>query len=195
MIHAIKYNSQRDNISLGGFRAYWQCFSTSAWMFMSFYSPDIDATNDTKLSIYLDDVEDSIGNPGIGEIVKRKYNWITGRTSFWWLVQKEGIEKWLWHVGIKGVVFFSDKQTDFDNLRKLVDNGPVILQTNKLGGLKGGHIILAVGYTDNALICHDPYGNCMTNYKDHNGAYVAYPDEVLMKATGEKIRCLYWKNI
>jgi len=195
MIHTIDYNSQRDNISTGGFRAYWQCFSTSVWMFMSFYSSKIIAENDNDLYEYLDDVEDSIGKPGIGEIVKRKFSWITGRTSFWWLIQLEGIKKWLHARSVKGNAFFIDNTIEFEKIRKYLDKGPLILQTKRMGGLPGGHIILAIGYTENAIICHDPFGDAVSNYKNTRGDAVVYQDSYLKKYTGNKIRFIHWVGI
>jgi hypothetical protein len=204
MINKVKYNSQRDNIQyfkntitgiIKRFNAWWQCFSTCAWMFMSNYSSKIYAFGDKMLSKYLDDVESTIGEKGIAEKTKKRFNWITGRTSLWWLIQKYGIEKWLWREGIKGNAIFRDKDISFNELSKLLDKGPVILQTKKIGGLKGGHIILAIGYTDKQIICHDPFGNALTKYRDHNGDSVHYPKEWLKKYTGSMIRCIYWREI
>ena len=194
MKHLINYNSQRDNINFGGkFPGFWQCFTTCAWMFMSYYSKSIDATDDNGLASYLDDVEMMIGKPGIGEKIKNKYKWITGHTSEWWLVQRNGIEAWLWRQGLRGNAVFRDLTVPFDDLRSLINGGPVILGTSKLGGLPGGHIILAIGYDDDGIICHDPYGNALSQYESANGAGIMYPDIILKAATGEKIRCMYWR--
>lgn len=194
MKHEIGYNSQRDNIDFAGkFPGFWQCFTTCSWMLMSYYCDKIKAGNDKGLSLYLDDVEATIGKPGIGEKIKNKYNWIKGHTSEWWLVQKAGIEEYLWRYGVKGSAIFCDQNVSYDDLRKLINKGPVILGTNKLGGLKGGHIILAVGYNESGIICLDPYGNALKKYQSANGAYILYPDNFLRIATGEKIRCLYWR--
>lgn len=193
MKNKIKYNSQRDNIDFGGkFKGNCQCFSTCSWMFMSYYSSKIAAFDDGMLSKYVDDVETTVGKKGIGEQVKERFRWITGRTSYWWLINKYGIEKWLWREGINGNAVFKDKNISFNNLTKLVDNGPVILQTKKMGSLHGGHIILAVGYTESHIIVADPYGNALTNYKDHNGENVLYHKDWLKKYTGSMIRCIYW---
>jgi hypothetical protein len=159
---------------------------------MSYYSSKISAFNDTMLSKYLDDVEDYIGSPGIAEKVKRQYNWIRGKTSFWWLVQKAGIEKWLHRENIPGRAVFKDKNISYEQLRALINDGPVILQTDKMGGLRGGHIILAIDYNDYGIICHDPFGDAVTNYTDHDGDAVVYSDLYLRKYTGDKIRCIYW---
>ena len=160
---------------------------------MSYYSKSIDATDDNGLAGYLDDVEMVIGKPGIGEKIRNKYSWIKGHTSEWWLVQQNGIEAWLWRQGLRGNAVFRDLTVPFDDLRSLIDGGPIILGTSKLGGLPGGHIILAIGYTDEGIICHDPYGNAIKKYTSAAGANILYPDGFLRIATGEKIRCMYWR--
>ena len=192
--HNIAYNSQRDNINFGGkFPGFWQCFTTCAWMLMSFYSDKYVATDDEGLSNYLDDIEVTAGKTGIGEKIKHKYKWITGHTSEWWLTQQAGIEEYLWRAGVKGNAVFRDMTASFDELRSLLDGGPVIIGTSKLGGLPGGHIILAIGYNSEGIICHDPYGNAVTGYRSAAGGGVLYGDAYLRNFTGEKIRCMYWR--
>lgn len=192
MIHKIKYNSQRNNNDFKGkFKAWWQCFSTSAWMFMSFYTDNIDGADDSGLAEYLDDVEDSIGKPGIGEAVKQRIKWIKGNSSYWWAVQQAGIDAWLKRNGVNGVTLFKDKTVAYYDLKAILQYGPVILQTDKMGGLKGGHIILAVGCQSGAIVCHDPFGNALTRYRDINGANVVYDDGFLIKYTGDMVRCIY----
>lgn len=196
MIHKVEYNWQGNNLNFKKkFSAWWQCFSTSAWMLMSFLCKAFDGTDDKALAVYLDDVEASIGKPGIAEKVIAKAKWIVGHTSTWWLVQKGGIETWLHKQGLKGEAVFHDRNIPFNSLRGLIAKSPVILQTKKLGGLSGGHIILAIGFTVDGIICHDPAGDAKTNYKSASGNAVEYPDKFLMKATGTKIRCMYWRPV
>lgn len=195
MIHEIKYNSQRNNPDFKGqFPGWKQCFSTSAWMFMSNYTDTINGTDDIGLSKYLDDVEVKIGTPGIGEKVFEE----SGFSSFWWTVQKAGIEKWLHGAKVEGKAVFCDCSMGFFDLKDILDKGPVILGTNKLAGLPGGHIILVVGYDDVNLICHDPYGDANSNYKNFNGANVKYPFSFIMPhvvyAQPDKVRCMYWNS-
>lgn len=186
----VAYNSQRNNINFKGkFSGWRQCFTSCAWMLMSYYSKTIVAGDDRALAVYLDDVEDSVGNPGIGEKIKRKYSWIRGNTSFWWLVQKHGIEKWLWKAGIKGNMILKQKMK-FEDIYKLIEKGPVIVGTKRLGGLKGGHIILAVGEDT----FHDPFGDANTDYHSRTGANVVYSKDMLLKHTGKEIICMYWKG-
>jgi len=192
-MHKIGYNSQRNNFDfVGKFPGWTQCFSTCAWMFMSFYSENILADDDKGLAQYVDDVEATVGKPGIAEKVMRRIKFITGKTSLWWSVQREGIETWLWRYGIKGTAIFRDGNIGFDALGELLKTGPVILGTTKMGKLPGGHIILAIGETPNHIICHDPYGDAKGNYVNQDGRAVEYKKEFLRKYTGEKIRCIYW---
>lgn len=192
VMHKIDYNSQRDNVTFGSFPGYRQCFTTCAWMMMSYYSDMIDGKSDRAMASYFEDVEDSVGKSGIGEKIKQKYNWIRGNTSLWWLVQQAGIKEWLSRYGVKGHAVYADS-CPIDKLIDLVEQGPVIVGTKKLGGLPGGHIILLTGYRNGAFIVNDPYGSALTNYRDHNGDSVIYPVDYLKKyLTGG--RCIFWSN-
>lgn len=194
MKYNIPNNDQRNNLNFNGdFPAWKQCFSTSAWMFMSHYSEDIDVKDDLALSKYVDDVEATVGQSGIAEKVKEKMSWITGRTSYWGDVQAAGITQWLNERGVSGKAIFSYKKILFENLRHLIDLGPVILCTNKLGGLPDGHVILAIGYDAYGIICNDPFGNANTDYGAHDGEHVLYSDTILRPACGDKIICIFWK--
>lgn len=175
----IIYNSQRDNFTFEGkFKSWNQCFSTCAWMFISFYDKNIDATNDKQLAKYVDDVENNVGKPGIAEKIMEKLRWITGYTSMWYLVQQAGIQKYLPKKKIIFNEFFSIK-----NLHELVIKKPVIIGTSKLGGLKNGHIILLVDYdskTDSFMV-NDPFGDATGNYLYKNGDGVKYKKQWLNK--------------
>lgn len=199
MNYKVDANFQGNNPNFNGkFSGWWQCFSTSVWMFLGYFIPEINGTDDKGLSRYLDDVEVTIGKPGIGEKVKQQFSWITGRTSLWWLVQKAGIEKWMRIYGIKGQAVFKDKNIPFEELNNIIKKyGPVILQTNKMGGLKGGHIILLIGFGSDGFgneyfIVNDPAGNATTNYSSREYASLKYPKNFLRQFTGSKIRCIYW---
>lgn len=193
-MHKVDYNNQRDNVTYGTFSGHRQCFTTCAWMLMSYYSDMIDGTSDRAMSAYFDDVEDSVGKAGIGERVKRRYDWIKGNTSYWWLVQQAGINEWLKRYGVKGHAVFADS-CPMDKLIDLVNKGPVIVGTKRLGGLSGGHIILLIGYNEEqrSFNVHDPYGSAVRNYTDENGENVVYHQDYLVKhLTGG--RCLFWSN-
>jgi hypothetical protein len=198
----IGYNSQRNNYSFGGtFKAFWQCFSTSAWMLMSFYSSRYKADDDQGLAEYLDDVEWTIGKRGIAEktIQKLKFK-ISGGSSYWWLVQKAGIEVWLsYQADVVGECVFYDGTMPIAELADILKTNPVILATNKLGGLPGGHIILAVGYNalNDSLICNDPFGNARVKYQSENGEGVEYPIDWLkpyIEISKGKCRCMYFNK-
>lgn len=194
----IAFNSQRDNDDFGGkFKAFNQCFTTSAIMLMSFYSKQIAGDDDIFLKKYLFDIEATLNPSGLGARLKLKYKWIKGATSYWWLVQKDAIEDYLHHYGVKGAAVFYDDNCLISSLRDFAVVGPFILQTNKLGGLPGGHIILVVDYNHEkkTLICHDPFGDARTNYKEHDGAYVEYGIDFLkehIQITADCCRILRW---
>ena len=87
----IGFNSQRNNFDFAGkFKGYQQCFATSAWMFMSFFSERFRADDDKQLSRYVDDVCNEVGESGIGE-EEAKYNKLSGNSAYYWLVQSAGM--------------------------------------------------------------------------------------------------------
>jgi hypothetical protein len=195
MIHGVTYNSQRDNFTFAGkFKAWSQCFSTCAYMLISYFAM-LDGKDDKILAEYVDDVETMVGKPGIGEQVIRKFKWITGFTSLWWLTQKYGIEKWLWARGLKGSAEFIDKTKDWQAVIDALKISPVILGTNKLGNLPGGHIILLTGYRKGAFIVNDPFGDATTDYAVHDGYAIVYGLDLLQKHAGAKPRFMYWRPL
>lgn len=196
----IPYNSQRDNYDFGGtFKAWWQCFSTCSWMFMSYYTNRISSPDDKGLAAYLDDVEATVGKPGIAEACMRKYKWITGRTSLWWKIQEEGINKYLNDYGVGGSCAFFDGNFPIYSLSSVLRNGPVILATRGIGGLPGGHIILLVDHDEKegSFIVNDPFGNAMMSYRDIDGSAVQYNYDWLKRyivVQKERCRCMFWNK-
>jgi hypothetical protein len=194
MRHEVIYNTQRNNYGFAGLFPGWaQCFSTSSWMLMSFFSSDYIGDDDDTLAQYVDDVEMSVGSAGIAEEVVKMVKWITGRTSLWWAVQKEGIEKWLWRKGVKGEAYFIDGGS-WDALKTALSVSPVILGTSKIGGLPDGHIILLIGHDGDNFIAHDPYGDATTNYLHANGDSVIYSEKLLKQYAGDKPRFMYYSR-
>ena len=195
----IAYNSQRDNYSFRGkFSGFRQCFSTCAWMFMSYYSKRIQAQDDKQLAWYVDQVEATVGAVGIAEKIRQRYQYIKGKTSQWWLVQKAGIEFILKSHSVKGHCVFSEKAS-WQDLDACLKKGPVIVGTKKLGGLAGGHIILIVDTARNGYIANDPFGDGLySNYQKTNGHGVFYGKQSLAPfaeiAKGKKLRIIYWNK-
>ncbi len=179
----IGYNTQRDNFDFGGqFKASCQCFSTSAWMLLSFFAPSsYKANDDAFLARYVDDVSDAVGKPGVGEEIKENDHAIKGNTAYWWQVHKEAIRKWLVAGGIANPkVVFKDGDCSATELREALKISPVILGTNKMAGLPGGHIILLVDQTEDSFVVNDPFGNATTGYVDKNGSMVKYPKDWIL---------------
>ena len=190
----IGFNSQRDNENFNGkFPGYVQCFSTSVWMLMSYYSLQIDALNDKQLAKYVDDVEASVGSiPALAEELKKKDPSVTGKTSLLWMVQKAGLQLWLDNLKVKGKAV-CELSADFSKIKTLLKDRPVVIGTSKMGGLPGGHIVLGIGYDDIHTVCHDPYGDARTKYKEQRGASVYYEDKFLEKYFSGRI--LYWEKV
>lgn len=182
----LEYNSQRDNYDFEGqFKGSCQCFSTSVWMFLAYYVPDIIAHDDNGLAKYVDDVSNIVGKPGIGEQVKSEHPEITGNTAYWWQVHKAAIEKiFSDHLGHCPQKVAFREQVTIDELKNALENGPVILGTRKLGGLPGGHIILAVDKDAGNIYCNDPYGDATKGYASRNGENVKYPIDWLSHHIG-----------
>ncbi len=188
----IGYNSQRDNFAFAGsLPGYVQCMSTAAWMFLSHYRPDVRAEDDQGLAAYVDDVEATVGRPGIGERVRERYKWITGRTSMWWLVHQAALQE---RIADRRVLF--NEHFPIEQLPHTLEAGPVIIGTNKMGGLPGGHIILLVDYDRDrrGFIANDPYGEATGGYRYANGAGTLYPYDWLLRYIdygNNAARCIY----
>lgn len=180
--HTVGYNSQRNNFNFAGiFSGYKQCFSTSSWMFMSFFSPLIKADDDSGLAWYLDQVENSVGEKGIAEQVMAKdKNIPKAGSSYWWTVQETGINYVIGEHRKRNAVTSEGKAVfhyagTWDKFDELLKNGPVIAGTHKMGKLPGGHIVLCIGKDDKYYYLNDPFGNPTTDYKDTNGNGIAVP--------------------
>lgn len=208
IIHKVGYNSQRNNFDFAGkFKGYQQCFSTSAHMFMSFYSKAIESNNDDQLAWYLDQVEASVGAKGIAEKIMRAIPGIPVKgSSYWWKMQLAGINQVLaehqknGHVPVKGEAHWLDAGS-WEQLEEVLADGPVIVATNKMGGLEGGHIVLIVGVDreKGTYYLNDPYGNPLSNYRDKNGECVEVPMNWFRiqcsRATkSDHVRFIYWRH-
>jgi len=192
MIYDIKHNNQRDNENFKGlFPGSWQCFTTSNWTRMSHYTKEIDATDDIGLSKYLDDIEISIGETGLGEEIA-KHNSIKKWSSIHWAVQSAGVTKWLNKFGVSGHdVFVNMKYSD---IQEFIWKFPITVGTEKIGGLPGGHVILCIGIDDTTgdLIFNDPYGDANMNYSETNGERVSYSEKLLTQ-NRDFFRVAYWE--
>lgn len=185
----VKYNSQRDNFNFGGqFSGWKQCFSTCSWMFISYFlnkNPD-----DKGLAEYVNDIEIKINpNARIAKKAINQFKWISGFTSLWWLVQREGIQDRLQD---KKIIY--KESIDDDEISSMLRSGsPVIVGTNRLPGLGGGHIIIIVGEDEDDWIVNDPFGDATTAYLQANGSNVKYNKNWLLKysAVAYGYRTLY----
>lgn len=174
----IVFNSQRDNKVVNTLTGSVQCFATSAWMFLSFYRPDkYKADDDAGLAAF------------VAEVTKRSKD-----DEFEWKAQADMIEKYLGDTVFLGInLNTGDGIVTLEDLRERLKSGPVIIGTKKMGGLPGGHIILAVDNTpDGKFYCNDPYGDANTGYKDKNGENVIYHAAMFDKEhPGALIRAIY----
>ena len=143
------------------------------------------------LATYVDDVEATVGRPGTGERVRERYKWITGKTSMWWLVHQAALQE---RIADRRVLF--NEHFPIEQLPHTLEAGPVIIGTNKMGGLPGGHIILLVDYDHerNAFVVNDPYGDATGNYLYAHGHGVRYGYDWLLQYIdygNNAARCIY----
>lgn len=194
----VTYNSQRNNKSVfagaGKFSAWNQCFTSCAVMLMSYYCEDIKGDDDDFLARYLFDIEDSLNKNGLGAEVA-EHNHLTGNSSYYFIVQAEGITQYLKNHGCDGEAFF--KVIRIDDLPALVQSGPVIVGTDKLGGLPGGHMILLCDVQDEgkSFIVNDPFGNAYSKYVDTDGDGILYKFDDFknkLKPGNGKCNVLFW---
>jgi hypothetical protein len=149
--------------------------------------------DDAGLADYIRDIEVMVGSAPIAKRAMAQMQWITGYTSLWWPVQRAGIESRLPEHNV--VMRINDGTAE--ELTEALHSGPVIIGTNKLPGLRGGHIVLVVGDDGENWIVHDPFGDATTAYVIRNGAYVRYNKTWLKgyteNVTGQvgKIRIMY----
>lgn len=176
-MRTIGYNSQRNNLKENNLGAYSQCFTTANWMRMSYYCDAIKAGDDASLADFLKQVETVLG-PKIEAVP---------HPSLYFDVQQKCVTSLLNLMGVPGRDVFESKVT-VNRLYELLQFGPVTVGTNKLGGLPGGHIILAVDRD----VYNDPFGNANTNYTSDNGVGVIYkPEMIAPHFTGN---VLYWSK-
>ncbi len=184
----IGYNSQRNNIIVNNLSAWSQCFSTSNWMRMSFYCQDIKANDDEGLSEFVKYCESGLGK----KMDPSKH------PSIFFEVQAGSVTKWLNDRGIEGRDIVNVNFT-IDGLIEKLKSGPLTIGTQKMGGLKNGHIVLMVDFDEikHSFIVHDPFGYSVTNYKDYDGKYVVYPVEYILPyihVGNEFCRIQYWQK-
>jgi hypothetical protein len=166
-----EYLSQRDNFKLGTdkIEPSNQCFLTSCTMFVKYIGEKENIL--TIKNISEDEYQRVINGICItknipfnttGRMVGGRYLWDTHNTAL------DALSKPL---SVKRINYTKDL------IRKQIDCGyPVVMGIDISNYLKGasGHIVMCVGYDENGLIFHDPYGDAVTGYKDHNGKSVHY---------------------
>ena len=179
----VGYNCQRDNFTIDGIPGSSQCFATSAWMFLSFYSPHYAAGDDVGLKQYISDVTAT-----------------NSTNEYEWAAHQAMITKYMSRAGVSGTVKLGINLDNGNGLLTPTDLydkltiGPVIIGTKKMAGLPGGHIILGVDVAPNGagVICNDPYGSALTGYSDHNGEAVIYPVTMFdSENPASNVRCIY----
>lgn len=197
-MRSIQYNSQRDNYSFAGkFKAWSQCFSTSVWMLICYWLKK--PCTDFELAQYVSEVEIMVGGNGrIARRVTAWAKWISGYTSLWWLVQKEGIKEYLSE--LNGTVIFRENNGTWDEVVTALKHGPVVIATHALPGIRGGHIVLIVDSDADTWVVHDPFGDATTGYLVTDGSNRRYSKEWFRRFTENvtgrsgQIRIIYFQQ-
>jgi len=150
-----------------------QCFYASAVMFLSHYLPE--AKSSSYYDEYVDDTEATVGKPGIAE---KYFPRLSGRTGAFWQVHQKAIEL---RLPSHQVIFHEKISLAF--LRAcLASNDPIIYGTTNLGGLPGGHVVVAQkNFGNEGIITYDPFGDARTEYTTHDGEGVVYTEKFLSK--------------
>ncbi|MBQ9610308.1 MAG: C39 family peptidase [Lachnospiraceae bacterium] len=111
------------------------------------------------------------------DIVKVNYANFTGRQL--WTQTRKVYETILPQYTDKYEIIFPKNDFISEAKKQIDKENPVLLSMIYKGG---GHVIVAVGYTESGLIINDPYGNRTTGSEskyctDKNGAFVEYPTD------------------
>jgi len=170
---------------------------------MAYYAPAIDARDDKGLCRYVDDVETSVGEAGSAEAMMREDRRMRDlvargtKSMFFWAIHRHAIEGFLHREGVRGRCVFCETMT-LDDVDSVLEDGPVIMGTTALGGLKGGHVILLISKArhKNAYYVNDPYGDARTRYRQHDGCGVLYARKRIERhgtRHGRVCRCMFWQ--
>jgi hypothetical protein len=157
-------NDQNDNFNFDGkFYGSIQCFSTSCFQLASYLAPwRYQALNDIQLANYIRDILKAHG-----EAPDNFKDTFTGD------VQKIGLQKCLDDAGAKYRVEFLAPARETDLLYGL-NYSPVILGTEKLGGLPGGHVVTIINDLGDAWEIADTFGNAWERYRVRKGGIYQY---------------------
>ena len=200
LIDDVKAYSQRDNKYIDPESktnvASVSCFPTSLAMSME-YCLDTIGLNKTDVgcseSMQLEDyinllLDDSITTYWMKQNVGRLGSWIwkyKRRTLY--EVEVFIFNRLMKNLGFEAKAKYNLKYETICNV--LEQNSlPMVIGGNfKSVSRVGGHMNCLVGYNDVGLkefIVNDPYGNALTGYKDHNGAYLRYPIKFFERKNG-----------
>jgi hypothetical protein len=168
------YIDQRKQFNWSGkLHPHRQCFYSSAVMLLSYYLEE--AKEPEYYKQYVDDVEMSVGKPGVAE---KYFPRLTGRTGAHWHVHKKALEL---RLPLMNIIFLEDQKLGFLKA-SLASNEPIIYGTTNIGGLPGGHIMVGVrNFGVEGIVTYDPFGDARTNYQNHDGEGVVYSDDLLKK--------------
>ncbi len=172
----VVYNSQRDNANIRGLRGSSQCGYTSASMMLSAFLPD--ASTDEFVASLIDRMEPKYGAASMADMILDKIPWARGmRLGMFGDAYAVVCQKILEERGATAKIQWHPTGGTPEQLAAAIDQGsPAMLSTMITNS---GHYICVVGYDSDHWICHDPWGNALSGYRNQNGAFVQYPRDWL----------------
>lgn len=159
-LNEIVYFSQRNNYG----SPFNECFPTSMVMMMA-NNLDVTPVDQTLRAFMEDDLFD--------HFIEKTHK----RTSakYEWKIERDMANKWLGKSNMlkPDPVVWREGMTTIE-IEIEIDNGRmVVVGTDKLGGLPGGHIVCIGGYDELNFYLWDPFGDYRTRYGDHNGRNIS----------------------
>ncbi|NJK34741.1 MAG: C39 family peptidase [Oscillatoriales cyanobacterium SM2_2_1] len=114
-----------------------------------------------------------------GQLEDELYQWIIDRYGAQARTDNAVLEQLYRAYGFSGE--FSTRRTWGAIRHEIHDGRPVVL-----GGYftHGGHIICAIGFDEQGLVVHDPYGDALTGYAQTEGRSLRYPNDYLRRVCG-----------
>jgi hypothetical protein len=187
------HNSQGNNINFDKEISGWiQCFATSDWMFLSYLTDGYyDINDDVGIARFLTTL--LTGGEDVGaepRPIPKNHD-----EMFLWSKNFDMIKKYLLIAGCnKKIEYSGDNGFSFDQIYGILKSRPMIIGTYKIGGLPGGHIIVADHIDPNGdIVVKDPAGDARMNYKAGSGDGAVYPLQMCKDHFGQngKIHSIY----